>query len=151
MFFWGGGIKQFEEYFLALGEITYIIDFLFSSPRLGHLRPFPPCPSPQFTSHTLAPHCPIALKEGRFKEANSVNSQNLSIYADLPGMIFNGRTIPVDIVATSVRPDIVIVNRTEKFIELMELTYSFEKNIDSANLRKSTNYLDMKTDIEEAG
>ena len=57
VFFCGGVIKQFEEYFSALGEITYIIDFLFSSPRLGHLRPFPPCPSPRFTSHTLAPHC----------------------------------------------------------------------------------------------
>ena len=33
----------------------------------------------------------------------------------------------------------------------MELTCSFKKNIDSANLRKHTNYLDLKTDIEEAG
>ena len=33
----------------------------------------------------------------------------------------------------------------------MELTCSFEKNIDSAHLRKTTNYLDLKTDIEGAG
>ena len=63
----------------------------------------------------------------------------------------NGGTIPADIVPTSLRPDVVIVNRKEKSIELMELTCSFEKNIDSANLRKQTNYLDLKTDIEEAG
>ena len=50
--------------------------------------------------------------------------------------------------ATSLRPDIVIVNRQEK---LMELTCSFEKNIDAANLRKYTNYLDLKSDIEAAG
>ena len=66
-------------------------------------------------------------------------------------MTFNGGTIPADIVATSLRPDIVIVNRQEKLIELMELTCSFEKNIDAANLRKHTNYLDLKSDIEAAG
>ena len=33
----------------------------------------------------------------------------------------------------------------------MELTCSFENSIDSANLRKSTIYLVLKTDIEEAG
>ena len=33
----------------------------------------------------------------------------------------------------------------------MELTCSFEKNITSANLRKQANYLDLKTDVEEAG
>ena len=66
-------------------------------------------------------------------------------------MTFNGGTIPADIVATSLRPDIVLVNRKEKSIEILELTCSFEKNIDSANLRKSTNYLDLKTDIETAG
>ena len=33
----------------------------------------------------------------------------------------------------------------------MELTCSFEKNIDTANLRKYTNYLDLKSDIEAAG
>ena len=33
----------------------------------------------------------------------------------------------------------------------MELTCSFEKNIDSANLRKSPIFLVLRTDIEEAG
>jgi hypothetical protein len=107
--------------------------------------------------------CPVALQEGRFKwrhdsvlnhftkAAIASNTNNLSIYADLPGIMHNGGTIPADIVPTSLRPDIVIVNRKEKSIELMELTCSFEKNIDSANFRKQTNYLDLKTDIEEAG
>ena len=66
-------------------------------------------------------------------------------------MTLNGGTIPADIVATNLRPDIVIVNRPEKSIEIMELTCSFEKNINSANLRKTTNYLDLKTDIETSG
>ena len=65
-------------------------------------------------------------------------------------MSLNGGTIPVDIVANSLRPDIVIVNKQEKCIEFMELTCSFEKNIEVANLRKYTNYLDLKSDIEAA-
>ena len=107
--------------------------------------------------------CPVSLKEGRFKwrhdsilshftkAIKSSNTKNLLIYADLPGMTYNGGTIPADIVATSLRPDIVLVNRKDKSIEILELTCSFEKNINSANLRKSTNYLDLKTDIETAG
>ena len=105
----------------------------------------------------------LYIKEGRFKwrhdsilqhftkASKAANTKKLLIYADLPGMSINGGTILVDIVATSLRPDIVIVNKQEKFIELMELTCSFEKNIDAANLRKYTNYLDLKSDIEAAG
>ena len=54
-------------------------------------------------------------------------------------MTLNGGTIPADFVATSLRPDNVIVNRPDESIEIMELACSFEKNIDSANLRKSNN------------
>ena len=38
------------------------------------------------------------------------------IYADLPGMSQNQRTIPADILATRVSQDIVIVIRQEKSI-----------------------------------
>ena len=79
------------------------------------------------------------------------NTKNLLIYADLPRRTLNGGTIPADIVATSLGRDFVIVNRSEKSIEIIELNCSFEKNIDSANLRKSTNYIDLNTDIETAG
>ena len=65
--------------------------------------------------------------------------------------MYNEGTIPADIVPKSLRPDVVVVNRKEKSIELRELTCSFDKNINSANLRQQTNNLDLKTDIEEAG
>ena len=38
-------------------------------------------------------------------------------------MIFNGGKIPRDIVATSLQPKIVIVNRKEKYIELMDMQF----------------------------
>ena len=48
------------------------------------------------------------------KHQNLLIQKKLLIYADLPGMSLNGGTIPVDIVANSLRPDIVIVNGQEK-------------------------------------
>ena len=92
--------------------------------------------------------CPKALKEGRFTwRHNSVlsylatellkfNPQNIQILADLPGFWLNGGTIPPDILVTSLRPDLVLIDRTHKKIELLELTCSFEKNIEEAYLRK---------------
>ena len=49
--------------------------------------------------------------------------------------------MPPDVIVTSQRPDIVILNRTEKKIVLFELTVSFEKNAKAANLRKTTSDL----------
>ena len=77
--------------------------------------------------------CPVSLKEGQFKwrhdsilnhftkAAKSVNTKKLSFYADLQRMTFNGGTIPVDIVATSLRPDLVLVDRQEKTMEQLKL------------------------------
>ena len=107
--------------------------------------------------------CPVALNEGRFTwRHNSVLNHfaitikkiatpNLEILADLPSLWLNGGTIPPDILSTSFRPDLVILNRSEKKIELLELTCSFEKNIDMANLRKAKKYNDLKMDLEGVG
>ena len=75
--------------------------------------------------------------------------QNIQILVDLPGLWLNGGTIPPDILVTSLRPDMVLINRTEKKIELLELTCSFEKNIEEAYIRKYKKYLSLKTDIEK--
>ena len=107
--------------------------------------------------------CPVALKEGRFLwRHNSVlnlmaklikagKSESLEMYADLPDLWLNGGTVPPDILVTSLRPDLVIINREEKKIELMDLTCSFEKNIDQAHIRKSDGYNDLKLDIQKEG
>ena len=52
---------------------------------------------------------------------------------------------------TGQRPDIIIINRTEKKIVLFELTVSFEKNAESANLRKSRRYMDLTSDLVQKG
>ena len=76
---------------------------------------------------------------------------NLHILADLPSLWLNGGTIPPDILSTSFRPDLVILNRNQKTIELLELTCSFEKNIEMAHLRKAKKYYDLKKDLEDVG
>ena len=107
--------------------------------------------------------CPIALEEGRFTwRHNSIlhhlttslkktSSKDIEILADLPTLWLNGGTIPPDILTTSFRPDLVLIRRNEKKIELLELTCSFEKNIESAHLRKARKYNDLKVDLEKVG
>ena len=47
--------------------------------------------------------------------------------------------------------DLVLLNRNEKTICLLELTCSFESNSQAANIRKSLRYSTLKTDLEENG
>ena len=47
--------------------------------------------------------------------------------------------------------DLVLLNRSEKTICLLELTCSFERNSQAGNLRKSLKYTTLKTDLEENG
>ena len=107
--------------------------------------------------------CTIGLNQGRFKwrhdsvlhymaaHISKNKPVDVTVYTDLPELSINGGTIPADIVATGQRPDIVLINRAEKKITLFELTVSFEKNIDSANIRKSIRYNDLTSDIKKRG
>ena len=107
--------------------------------------------------------CPVALKQGRFTwRHNSVlhhltnalkenKTLNLEVLADIPGHDFNGSTIPPDILVTTSRPDLVLLNRSEKKISVLELTCSFERNIQAANARKTLRYTQLKLDLEDAG
>ena len=105
--------------------------------------------------------CPIPLKQGRytwrhdsilcyltkyFKE--NIDTNILEIFADLPKMRINGGTIPADILVTGERPDLVIINRSSKEIFILELTCSFETNVDQARHRKNTKYNDLVSDIK---
>ena len=75
---------------------------------------------------------------------------SITVYADLPQFSLNGGTIPPHILVTNSRPDLVIIDETNKHIALLELTCSFETNADSANVRKSIRYNDLKDDIKLA-
>jgi hypothetical protein len=107
--------------------------------------------------------CNTALTQKRFtwrhdsvlnymkKMMDKGKPDTLTIYTDIPGHSINGGTIPADILTTLQRPDIVIINRSEKKITLFELTVSFEKNADAAHARKTLSYLDLISDLKERG
>ena len=52
---------------------------------------------------------------------------------------------------TRQRLDILLVNKKEKKIALLEITVSFEKDADSAHLRKASSYHDLIQDIKQRG
>jgi hypothetical protein len=85
------------------------------------------------------------------KEMKKEAIEEISIFTVIPGQSINGGTLPPDIIVTGQRPDIVIINRTEKKIVLFELTVSFEKNVEAANLRKSRRYMDLTSDLVQNG
>ena len=107
--------------------------------------------------------CNTALNQKRFnwrhdsvlkymkKEMDKGKPESLTIYTDIPGHSINGGTIPADILTTLQRPDIVIINRSERKITLFELTVSFEKNSDAAHARKTATFLDLITDLTQRG
>ena len=107
--------------------------------------------------------CPVALNQGRFTwrhdsvlshltlQIKSVKPDNITVYADIEDHKMNGGSIPPDILVTKSRPDLVIINRVEKSIELLELTVSYEKNIEKAHIIKNKKYLDLRLDLEKAG
>ena len=73
-----------------------------------------------------------------------IPKEKFTIYADIPGYKTNGGTIPPNILPTSLKPDIVIVNNTEKSVHIFELTVPFETNINSAHERKISKYLTLR-------
>ena len=127
-----------------------------------HVSQCPLCNNSGTLQHILN-FCPVALQQGRYTwRHNSVlhfvsttimheKPEDLEIFADLPGLDQNGGTIPPDIITTQLRPDLVILNRNQKLIFLLELTCSFESNIEAANIRKTTKYSALKSDLEDKG
>ena len=75
--------------------------------------------------------------------------EQMSLYADLEGHKVCGGTIPPTIVQTSSRPDIVIVDSSNRSVWLLELTVSFESNFEAANRRKKERYSSLAADIED--
>ena len=76
---------------------------------------------------------------------------NVEVFCDIAGKDINKGTIPPDILVTQSRPDLVLLNQTDKIICLLELTCSFERNAEAAYLRKSIRYTSLKNDLEDIG
>ena len=58
---------------------------------------------------------------------NKVKPSEVIFYTDLQEHSCNGGTIPADIIQTLQRSDIILINRLEKIITLMELTVSLKR------------------------
>ena len=71
------------------------------------------------------------------------------IFADLPNLTMNGGTVPPDILVTSKRPDMVLINYKQQLISLLELTVPFSTNILSAESRKNISYSDLGDDLKD--
>ena len=73
------------------------------------------------------------------------------VFCDLDQSVPGISTIPTDIVITSQRPDLVIVDREEKSVTLFELSIAFEANTDSTHDYKLKRYSHLVADIENVG
>ena len=92
-------------------------------------------------------HDSILSKIVSFIEPNLPDT--LKLFCDLPGQFSGISTIPTDIVVTSLKPDISIVNYSDKSCTIIELTVPFDSNIVKANERKSKKSDNLVQDIEE--
>ncbi len=79
---------------------------------------------------------------------NEINSTDIDIISDLCQQSW---TIPSDILLTSQRPDLVIVNRTRKSIYILELTVPYERNIMMEHKYKSEKYARLIGDLQDIG
>ena len=105
--------------------------------------------------------CPVMLEQQRYTwRHNSVLSKihasllseissSLEIHCDLPG--HSSVTVPPDILPVTEKPDLVIVNRNEKTLYIVELTVCFESGFKRAHDYKQTKYEALFFDLEEAG
>ena len=112
--------------------------------------------------------CPIALNQQRFtwrhdsvllKLFSSLRSflgEGEALYVDLPGKRASEApqaTVPISILVTSARPDMVLIRGLE--ITLIELTvpYDSRENLNNARFRKSnkSSYLELVSDLEAKG
>ncbi len=78
-------------------------------------------------------------------------SPDFSLYSDLPGMMQGASTIPLDILTTPLKPDIVIRDHNAKHLYILELTVCFELNQEAAHERKEDKYRTLVSDIKGEG
>ena len=80
--------------------------------------------------------------------------ETLKVYADLEGWKINGGTVPSDLVATGQVPDIVLLDKTNKKIMLLELSCPFDssaRSFKAAKDRKTDRYERLTLDLKELG
>ena len=73
---------------------------------------------------------------------------NITIHTDLGDQSW---TIPPDLLPTSDRPDLVVIDYTTKSISILELTVPFERNISKDHQYKCHKYAHLMIDLQRLG
>ena len=108
--------------------------------------------------------CNVSLEQGRFTFCHDSCLRTITdflsgkvndgfeLFSDLSGRGSGpNRTIPFDLVTTSQRPDMVLVNRALKQIVIFELTVPWDRNISNAHEFKMNKYAALVNDLQIAG
>ena len=90
--------------------------------------------------------CFLVSKLSNVEVLVDVASDGKSVFTDQ-----KVETIPIDILQTSLRPDITIIDRSSHSIDIIELTIPFERNFLAAQERKCLKYACLIADLEERG
>jgi len=155
-------------YNLPKGTMKFILNASINTlPTLSNLKQWgksssdkcPHCAQKETTFHILN-GCKIFLDQGRYTWRHDclvnylykiAKNSDFEVYADLKGKNTSGGTIPADILVTAERPDLVLINRSEKLIYMYELTVPYETRLDKAHNLKSEKYDSLGTDLVNLG
>ena len=117
------------------------------------------CSRKQTLNHILN-GCRKALDQGRYTWrhdgilnyiANCLDKKNFECYLDIDGHQHSGGTLPPEIVVSTLKPDIVIVDKKNKDIHIFELTVPGESRIHEAHRIKTEKYQHFQSDILSVG
>ena len=81
--------------------------------------------------------------------ASCLDKEKFEVYVDIEGeQTTNGGTLPPNVTVTSLKPDIVIINKKDPKVSIFELTVPSEQRIELSNTLKSNKYQHFRTDIK---
>ena len=115
------------------------------------------CNQRQTLNHILN-CCKVALNQGRFNFrhdsilnyiAKCLDKKRFTCYVDVPGyQTPGGGTLPADIIVTTLRPDIVVIDNKKKSVNILELTVPGEQRIPVSHKLKNEKYEHFLSDIK---
>lgn len=117
------------------------------------------CGNPETIAHVLS-GCKTMLDQGRYtwrhdsvlnkivEFVNNTEAKHILVNSDLGDKPW---TIPPDILATSDRPDLVVLDLTNKCVSILELTVPYESNINSSHQYKCHKYAHLCVDLQNLG
>ena len=101
--------------------------------------------------------CTKSLEQGRYTFrhdavlnyiVNCLDRKKYDCFVDIEGHQAGGGTIPPSLVVTTLKPDIVIVDKNKKEVSMFELTVPSETRIEISNKLKLDKYKHFTTDIQ---